>query len=176
MQNNYNHTAYLAISKQYFRDWQVVTRHHPGAYADGVANGMRRFFDPSTSLRAFAFLEQDNIEVLGAWHDEYTRVLFSSWRVGIRIRLIAVLWVLTMLYATVRLAWWLRDRQLPVATRATLAYIWLSVVYVVAAWVATDVGETFRTRATVEPLVLFVLLPYSIREVALAARRRASGR
>lgn len=176
MRNNYNHTAYLAISKQYFRDWRFVTRHHPGAYAAGVANGTRLFFDPATSLRAFR--RTDNLDALGAWHDEYTRVLFSSWRFGIRFRLIAVLWVLTMLYATVRLAWWLRDRRLPVATRATLAYVWLSVVYVVAAWVTTDVGETFRARATLEPLVLFVLLPYSIREVAVAvaARRGASER
>ena len=91
----------------------------------GWRTGRGCFFDPSTSLRAFRL--NDNLAELGAWHETYTRVLFSAKRVGIRFRLIAVLWVLTMLYATVRLPWWLRDRRRPAATRATLAYIWLAV-------------------------------------------------
>ena len=38
-----------------------------------------------------------------------------------------------------------------------------------------SVGEAFRARATLEPLVLFVLLPYAVREIgqALAGRVRS---
>jgi hypothetical protein len=169
-QNNYNHSAYLAISKQYFRDWRYLVRHRPGAYLTGVENGARVFFDPATRLPAFE--RNGNLAALGEWHDLYTRALFSAVRLGIRFRLISILWVLTFAYATVRLAFWLRDRTLAPAKRATLAYIWLATLYVVAVWVTTDVAETFRARATLEPLVLFVLLPYCVLDAVSLVRAR----
>lgn len=162
--NNYNHSAYLRISAQYFRDWRWVILNRPSAYLSGIANGGRIFFAPIENLDAFS--RNGNFVQLGAWDDAYRKVFFSVKRVGIRIRLISVLWTLTLLYAIVRLPFWLRDRRLPRATRATLAYICLTVLYVVAAWLSTDVDESFRARATLEPLVLFVLLPYAVREIA----------
>ncbi len=164
--NNYNNSAYLDISAQYFRDWRWALRHRPSAYLSGIANGGRIFFTPIENLDAFN--RNRNFARLGAWDDAYRKVFFSVKRVGIRIRLISVLWVLTLLYAVVRLPSWLRDRRLPRATKATLAYICLAVLYVVAAWLSTDVDESFRARATLEPLVLFVLLPYGVREIAFA--------
>jgi hypothetical protein len=168
--NNFNHSAYLGISAQYFRDWRWVILHRPGAYLDGVANGGRIFFDPVENEDAF--LRDGNMASLGRWDRAYRDVFFSVARLGIRFRLISVLWTLTLLYAAVRLPFWLRDRRVPRATKATLVYICLAVLYVVAAWLSTDVGEAFRARATLEPLVLFVLLPYAVREVGLALASR----
>jgi hypothetical protein len=157
---NFNHLAYVRLSARYADDALTVVRREPAAYLRGVALGAGRFFDAGTDDPGF----RENARELGGWARAYeqlfARIALPS---GVRVSAVMLLYALAIGYAAALLVAALcRDRRLPRET-ATLAYALGTVLYIVALWVATDNGETFRARMLTEPLVLFLLLPLAVR-------------
>jgi hypothetical protein len=148
---NFNHRAYVDISRRQFDDALWVLRHRPGAYAEGLRKGIARFFDSATDDPGFA----RNRPRIAGWDRIYERALVCF----------PALWLLALGYGAARAA-----RRPLTAESATIAYTTLTALYVVVLWLATDSGETYRARVTLEPLVLAFLLPLALRRVLTSLR------
>jgi hypothetical protein len=165
---NYNHAAYLRLSRLYAEDALTVIRRRPDAYLQGIGIGAGRFFEAGTDDPAF----RGNRQRLGAWAAAYER-LFARAALpgGVQVSAMMVLYLLAVAYGVWRLAAGVRRERRLDPEAASLAYALLTIAYVAAVWVATDNGETFRARMLIEPLVLFVLLPLAVRAGLEAARK-----
>jgi hypothetical protein len=168
---NFNHRAYLGLSSDY-RDAALWTvRRKPGAYLDGIGLGVGRFFDAGTDDPGF----RRNQRRLREWGSAYERLFArASSTGGVRVSAMMLVYALALGYAALRLVSGMRRERRLCPAAATLAYVVVTVAYLVVVWVATDNGETFRARMLTEPLVLFLLLPLALR-AGLARLPRRTG-
>lgn len=175
---NFNYIAYLAIAQQYKRDALTVIKTRPGVYLRTMANAWREFFRPSSD---YPFLQANRARI-----EPWTRVgnryiagqphyppdpgfAFAGWEtVGF-----AVLagFALCVLYGAGRL--WtacVRPARASAAT-ATLALMWLDIVYVSVIGNAFEIDENQRFRFVIDPLIA-VMLTLIVWRLAGAGCRR----
>ena len=163
-----NHT-YIRISRMYWHDDLWVIEHRPGAYLRSVvSHGMRDFFSTVQ-----VEVPSPNETALGAYYRRGYGTLYGQAGPG------GVAWVLVVAYALAfgaGLAWTAR-RLRPGASAANvaIAVATLFVLYVGLTGNLAEVGENYRFRFVLDPLVLAlcsVLVARGLR--AATARRRTA--
>jgi hypothetical protein len=159
---NYNHAAYLGISRQYFADSLATARHEPRALALGLAKALFRYFQ-SSSVYEFIATNRERLRALDALYD---RVLYGRlpWSVTYRdkeyfVYLFLVLglpaaWIHGVLTIRRRAA---HGLALDENARLTLAYICFNVLYVAVLVTTLEVGENHRLRFVTDPLSLMLI-------------------
>lgn len=175
---NYNHWAYLAISKAYLGDALATIRARPGLYLDSVVRAWAMLWVPPSEhwfldanracLAGFDRL-WDRV-VGGVVHPvsqdrqalearSYSRWVFLDpsypWRhAGYGFMVVSLLALVVTMVAL-----WPRDRRLPVdrATWVTLLFCVCSILNVVVVGSLLEIGENNRFRMSVEPLIVIVV-------------------
>ncbi len=158
---NFNHRAYVRVSDRYLDDSLAAIREQPSAYVEGLRRGIARFFRPASDEPGV----RKNRRELGAWARLYNKVLSPP--------SVVVLYALALALGVLRIVRSARSGQRVAGETATLAYVLLTALYVAASWIAIDVGQTWRARMTIEPLVLLFLLPVAVRGLAGAGGHRS---
>jgi len=195
-ESNYNHFAYLELSRQYGRDALRLIRHDPLRYLGMIEEAWRRYLLAPSSYE----LVEPNRGRLLAWDRFYDAFVYGvpdAWigRPGppvprpwaerptppIPLRRIGWLWLAAAVAAVGHTGWhvarvsWRRwhsteDRSdLERARLAALAFCLFNVVFVSLVANAFESGENNRFRVAIEPLVV-VLIAFSASR--LAARRQ----
>jgi len=168
---NFNHSAYIAVSRAYFRDALAVVRRRPSAYARGVRDAYLRYFIPATDHDWLA----GNREKMAALDRIYSVVVcgrFGSGRwpaspeaaqeMGLGQKFLntglfllvgcPVLFLYGLIAARRAFA-----RPEERARALTLLFLCLTIAYVTVAGNALEVGENFRNRFTLAPFYLVLL-------------------
>lgn len=174
---NFNHQAYIGLSRQYMRDSLAVMRHAPDAYLKGVGKATAIYFRSSSD---YGLLE-GNRRRIDAWDRLYNTAFYGAWTwrepfwskaplpegASVRDRLAHDLantgWLLLvglpLLWAFGALAIVRRCRAGRWTEGLTLAFVLSTVLFATAVGNLLDVGENNRFRFDVDPLhaVLFAL-------------------
>lgn len=141
---NFNHAAYLEISRMYLADAKVVIRHQPGLYLSSVARSGIRFFWSPVNYPPF----RDNLVATAS-----TYKLFES-TVNLP-PVAAMLALLAMAYGGIRGWRWLRGTGS--GEDAFFAFSVFTVGWVFGVSSLFEFIENFRYRFAVEPLVVVIL-------------------
>lgn len=199
-ESNYNHLAYLELSRQYGRDALALIQHDPGRYLALLGQAWRRFLLSPSDYELVA----PNRERLGLWDRAYDAVVYGvpdAWTgrprpppapafaarpaPPISLRRMGWLW-LALASAAVCDASWLVARtalrqlrpgaagadRVESARLATLAFCVFNVAFVGVVANAVEFGDNNRFRVAVEPL-LVVLVAFGASRLA-AWRREAA--
>jgi hypothetical protein len=187
-QYNYNYRPLIALNEQYARDSMAVIRRYPAGYVIGVIVANRLFFSPSSMNEYFS---PQNRAAAKPFERLFNPVLYGvpaepgfivqphfgfdvppSLEVNTSVWLIA-LWMLVLAMS------WLRVRALFVRSVedrvacVTLGYLLLVMVYVHALGTLVEIGENYRYRFVVEPLLAVAIAVFATDAVRrLAARWR----
>jgi len=184
---NYNHIAYIAISRLYQRDALTLIRRDPARYAAVVASAWQKYLLAPSN---YAFVEPNRRRIL-AWNRIYDALygVPTAWtgaQPGIddplappSLRRLCWLWIALCVpsvgYAAIvvgRAVFGTRrpdaaaEHDAAIARRALIAFCLLTVAFVSLAANAVELGENNRFRVPIEPLLILL--------VAFAARRLAS--
>jgi len=188
-ESNYNHIAYIAISRLYQRDAITLIRRDPARYAAVVGSAWQKYLLAPSN---YAFVEPNRRRIL-VWNRLYDMLygVPTAWtgaRPGIDGPLappspwrLCWLWI-ALCVPSVGFAGITVGRALlrarrpgaaaecdPKAARiATIAFCLLTVAFVSVAANAVELGENNRFRVPIEPL-LILLVAFAVAE--LAARR-----
>ena len=175
---NYNHAAYIAISRAYLRDDLHVLRRHPGAFLKGHVLAWLLYFQSTSEYNLLAdarrvrpmtrlydtlvYLQLPGLELqglpvnLGLLLGLPFLVGFGLWR-GLRARR-------------------LEEREGPspltVPQRGLLLFLCANILFVGVVGNLLDVGENNRFRFVTDPLSL-VLFALALQQTAWLLRRRA---
>jgi len=141
---NFNHLAYLEVSRTSLSDALTVIRLHPGLYLRSVVRSVARFFWSPVNYPPF----RDNLVAITS-----TYRLFES-TVNLP-PVAAMLGLLTFAYGGVRVWRWLRGSGSGGDVFFAFAVFTIGWVFCVSSLL--EFGENFRFRFAVEPLV-FVML------------------
>jgi hypothetical protein len=141
---NFNHAAYLEISRASLRDALSVIRHRPGLYLGSVARAAGRFFWSPVNYPPF----QDNLLGTASTYRLYESTVN-------RPPVAAVLGLLGFAYGAARGWRWLRDQR--TQDGAFFAWATLTIGWVFAVSSLLELGENFRFRFVVEPLIILLL-------------------
>ncbi len=164
---NYNHEAYIGVSRSYLGDSLWIIRHRPGVYLHGVAKAWYNYFKPQTEISHVSA----NSERLRGYVAAGARVLYGRLPLTFDyggeakpIYLFSTLGIpLLVLYALVRVR---RSRLRPLArlrrdpaSRLMLAFMALTVIYVALVGNSLEVWENQRFRFYTDPFlaVLFAM-------------------
>lgn len=148
---NFNHLAYLEVSRASLRDALVVIRERPGLYLRSVIRAGGRFFWSPVNYPPF----QDNLVATAATYRLYEATVNLP-------PVAAVLGLLAFAYGAVRgRRWVLGDES---ADGLFFAWAVLTIGWVFAVASLLELGENFRFRFAVEPLA-FVLLCAAFAEI-----------
>jgi hypothetical protein len=183
---NFNHLAYLGISKQYLKDVKYSIRHFPRFYLKGV---IRSAFIYTKAASDYGWLVENRKAI--HWVDEFYdrfflgRLLLQGEGLHVRgasgepFRLYVGLILGLPLVAGFGL--WtslsLKRANLPLGSERAvlLLYISLTVIYVAAVGILVESGENNRFRFMTDPLSLLLLAMLLERlKTAVVSRRSAA--
>ncbi len=180
-QVNYNHVAYVEISRQYRTDALAMARRHPGAWASAFVRACYHFGRPASVER---HLEAVRAPIAGfeRWWNALAlaRVPLPLSVYGDRPELHLVL--LAGLVAGVGFAAWTlvvpsRARAVPPERRVALGFMLLTAAYVFVVGNVLIFGENFRHRLYVAPyLLVFAGMAVDAALGAIRARRAGAPR
>lgn len=152
---NLNQWTYLAISRRRLHDDVRFIPSHPGWYARGVKLAAERFFWPPTYPPGIT--GQNKFEI-ARWEALWEAGFYGSTPRVNRVGFLAVAAYLAALgYGLVVFV----RRRGPEA--AAIGFVWVVLAWTLAVGVLTDLGENYRSRLLVDPLVVAL--------VAVAAHR-----
>ncbi|PYQ50433.1 MAG: hypothetical protein DMF78_15740 [Acidobacteria bacterium] len=166
--SNFNHIAYVDLSRRYLRDEVAVVRAEPAVYARGLVSALRRYLRPVTEDRRLA----DDLAPLGRYRDLCE--IGMCGRVGRTCLLVLLGLPLLLFHAASVVVEELRRENLDAPTVGLLVFIAFNIVYVTVLTNAMELGENNRFRFTIEPL-LVVLLALFVHRVAARLRGLAAG-
>jgi len=141
---NFNHIAYLEISRASLDDAVTVIRERPGLYLRSVVSACGRFFWSPVNYPPF----QDNLLA--------TAFTYRLYEVTLNLPPVAaVLGLLAFAYGGMRAVRWARGS----GTDKDLFFAWsvFTIAWVFCVGNALEVGENFRFRFAVEPLAVVLL-------------------
>ncbi len=153
---NMNHVLLISVSRDYFEDSIRLIRLRPRAYPSAIFEGGKLYFRSSTDL-----LPRGNGPIHG-----YVKLVDRI--VLLRVGFGEIAWtlvfahVLALLYGLKRTSDVIRRRAEATPEAVTIAYLWLTLVYVTAVVTFTQVVDNNRIRFFLDPLVVVL--------VALACR------
>ncbi|MDP9404862.1 MAG: glycosyltransferase family 39 protein [Actinomycetota bacterium] len=168
---NTNATIFQEVSRRYTADALHVIRTRPGAYLQGVATATEIFFRPTGDF----FTLVGNRDRVAALDRFYNRAVFGvvaggkapsvipEARVQYRQGPARTAWVVVAAYA-LAFVWGAatllrraRRRERDGGPVLTIAFLWLTTVYVFVVSNAVEVGENNRFRLYSDPLVIALL-------------------
>jgi len=164
-ETNYNHVAFIQISKQYLRDCLVMIRTRPLAYVKGMA---RSWFVYTKSTADYGWLI-DNRTRLGALDELYSRLFYGRVRIQTSVGHVRgaegqpfdvyVLLILGLPLLVLYGAWscWSRRSMLNAGQRAAIGFCCVAIVYVAVLGNALESGENNRFRFMTDGLSFCVL-------------------
>jgi hypothetical protein len=171
---NFNHLAYITVSHRYFEAALDILRQRPDLYVRAVARGFCRFVLPATD---YEFLERNRDQI--RWADRvYNAVVFGQLRTppfdsGCTIRrplyfpFFMPLLFFGSIAAAAALAYRRSERP---QVRVTMAFIGLTMAWVMIVGDLAEFGENNRFRFVTLPMMLVTLGVVTDR--ALASRSR----
>jgi hypothetical protein len=162
---NLENRTFIRISNLYWQDDLWIVEHRPTAYLRGVGHGVADFFAPAT----IAWEGTGNTGKIDGYRRWFERVVFGRvgpGRDGVFLIALYVFALVAGLWLTVR-------RLRPGADAATVlvAFSTLALLYLVVVGNLAEVGENYRFRLVIQPLVL-VLAAAGVRELVDWSRRR----
>ena len=168
---NYNHIAYVGISRKYLGDGLVLLQLYPGIYSRGVVHAAFIFFRPSSDYSLFS-LNRPSVEregkivskfLLGQITYEHAvpetnegeiDLAMQVRRVGI---LIVIAYISVILYSLVVTWKCLRSGSRPDPLCVVSAFMLCTILYVAVVGNTMEIGENNRFRYMVDPLFLVLL-------------------
>ena len=167
---NYNHEAYIDVSRSYLNDSLWIIRHRPGVYLHGVAKAWYNYFKPQTEITHVSV----NSERLRGYVAASTRVLYGRlpWTYDYGgeakpIYLFTILGIpLLVLYVLSRLR-----RSDDPASRLVLAFMVWTVIYVAVVGNGLEVWENQRFRFYTDPF-LTVFFAMAVDRISRHVRQR----
>jgi hypothetical protein len=149
--SNRNSSVVLETSRDFLRDAITLIRLRPGAYAAAILKGMELYIRPFSGE---GYVDQSRISGYTAGFNRVVLLQPSAGQPGLTILLAHGA---TLLYGLL-LTWRLRRRRLaPTASAVTLAYVWLTLAYVVVVVTFFEATENGRIRFFLDPLVVVLL-------------------
>ena len=160
---NFNHLAYLNISRGYLRDAVWVLRNRPAVYLKAVGSAGMRSLLPTTDY----FVLKDLKAPIGRYERLWNRVVFWQPRslgvaapAGILSRLGRMPWLIVLsvplvLVLSLRDGWrWLREDHGDWPRGVTVLFLGFHAVWVLGIGSLVELGENQRFRFSVDPLLL----------------------
>jgi hypothetical protein len=166
---NLENRTYIRISRLYWEDDLWIVLHRPGAYLRAVRRGLADFFASPT----LAWHGQGNEAKIGAYDRWFTLACYGTLGRG-KVGLFLVgAFVLALAVGLAESARRLRPGASPATVAVSVAT--LTILYVTVVGNLAEVGENFRFRLVLDPLVL-ALCAFAGARAARAARRFLSMR
>ena len=148
---NRNNSVILETSRVFLRDAVTLIGLHPGAYAAAILKGVGLYIRPFSGE---GYVDQSRI---ARYTTGFNRVVLLQPGEGQPGLTILLAHGAALLYGLL-LSWRLLRRRLePTARTVTLAYVWLTLAYVVAVVTFFEATENGRIRFFVDPLVVVLL-------------------
>jgi len=147
-EQNLHNIAYIEISRRYLHDDLRLVRLRPRDLFVSVKRALELYLRPPTMSGAV----ERNRRALGNWNDGFDLVVYGSTRYANRIGVFAALAYL----ATGLAGLWLIARR-RWRDDATLLFVWVTVVWVTVGSSLSEVGENWRFRLVVDPVVVLFL-------------------
>jgi hypothetical protein len=167
-QRNIENETYIEISREYWSDDLWIIEHRPGSYLRSVGHGLADFFaSPSTGWEGDP--NEDEIHGYDHW---FTRLVYGRLgpgRIGFFVVAAYVAALGFGLALTVR-----RLRPGADAIDTTIAFAVVTILYVTLTGNLAEVGENYRFRLILDPLVL-AMVAVGIRKLAARLRRGRIG-
>jgi hypothetical protein len=159
---NLENRTYIRISRLYWRDDKWIVVHRPGAYVRSVLRGVDDFFtSPSV-----AWGGQGNARHIRGYDRVFTEGVYGTLALG------RVGWFLVAAYAVALLHGLAESiRRLRSGAGVAAAVAVLTILYVAVVGNTAEVGENFRFRLVLDPLVLALAAAASARAVRALRRR-----
>lgn len=150
--NNYNNLAYQRISKYYLSDSFYLIAHHPGSYLKGLREAFLIYFRSPTDS---PFLRMNRDRILG-YNRAFDRIVYGKFGPDGQIGWFSLAGIPLLLLFSIRQIG-KAERNHDPATKVTLLFITLNVLYVTFVGNALEVGDNNRYRFETEPFfyVLF---------------------
>ncbi len=146
---NFNSWTYLVINKRRLSDSLHFIPRHPAWYARGVKLATERFFWPPTYPVAITGTNKNEIRPVEA---AFEAVVYGSTPHANRVGFVTVIaYLVSLAFGACVLA----RRRAP--DTFVVGFIWLTVAYTVLAAITTDLGENYRSRLPVDPLVAVLM-------------------
>ncbi len=170
---NFNHLAYIAVSRRYFQLAGDIIRRRPSLYLQAVARGTCRFCLPATND---GFLERNRDRI--SWADRiYGAAIYGQLRrppldsdcVDWSPAQFPVALPILLLASMVGPAWVVSRRSERPDLRVTMAFVTLTILWVTLVGIFFEFGENNRIRYVTEPL-MFVALGVSVHRAIQATR------
>ena len=160
---NLNQWTYLAISRRRVHDDLHFVPSHPGWYARGVKLAGERFFWPPTYPPGIT--GQNKFEI-ARWEALWEAGFYGSTPLANRVGFLALAGYLVALgYG---LAAFVRRRS---AEAAAIGFVWVVLAWTLLVGVLTDLGENYRTRLLVDPLVV-ALVAVAVHRLLVTVRMK----
>jgi hypothetical protein len=164
---NLENKTYIRISRLYLTDDLWIIEHRPLAYLRAVGRGLDDFFTSPT----VAWDGQGNEADIARYDDWFTRLVYGRLGPG-RVGLFLVAaYCLAIGFGLVHSVQRLRPGCDAVTT--TVAFMTMTIVYVLLVGNVAEVGENFRFRLVVDPLAL-ALCAVAAHRLVRTLRRSAS--
>ncbi len=141
---NFNHLAFVTISRTIKQDALAVVRTRPEVYAEAVATAWRRFFSPVIAYPPFADNLLAIVPLFRLSQATIGRPAFA-WASYLAALVVAVL------------GWWRARAAGDRGLEAGAAFVLLTLLWVSVVGNLLEVGENHRFRFVVTPLVWFSL-------------------
>jgi hypothetical protein len=148
---NRNNSVLISTSRVFLSDAIRLIRLHPDAYARGILKGIGLYVRPFSGE---GYVDQSRISGYTIGFNRVVLLQMGTGQPGLTIVLAHVSGLLYGLLLTSRL---LRRRLKPTASAVTLAYVWLTLGYVVIVVTLFENTENGRIRFFLDPLVVVLL-------------------
>ena len=161
---NLENRTFIRISRLYWQDDLWILEHRQHAYLRWVGHGLTDFFAPAT----LASQGSGNAGKIGSYERWYDRIIYGRFGPG-RDGIFLILFFTFALAAGI----WITARQFrrsANAETAVIAFSTLTVLYVTVVGSLAEVGENYRFRLVLQPLVL-VLAAAGVSRLASRTRR-----
>ena len=179
---NFNHPAYVSISRRFLRDDLSVIRHHPAVYAEGVMGALSLYFQPphdqifsTENVKKIAPLIRVSDVVLygqlsSLWRDNYhtefkSRIKLSNSLPDIGLFVLAALLAIILYWPAALLGGGYKGLARPRAI--TVLFMLFAVFYVSGVVNLLEIGENARIRFEIEPFI------WLLAATAFAGRRKS---
>ncbi len=165
-ENNYNHSAYIILSRQYFSDAVSVLSKRPAVFVKAMVHAYGHYFAPSSCYP----LVEDNVRKLGVYAGIYEFVFQGSPLMLTRLELalaedsgnyISVILSLNLLMLTllpVALIYWSIQVLKRKEDWILIIPVLLIFAFATVAGNTVEVGENNRFRFMIDPLIIVLIL------------------
>lgn len=158
---NLHNKAYITISREYWHDDLWLIEHHPGRYLRSVVTATDIFFRTPDKYPRFGWFDR--------W---FRRIVYGAYAPASAGLLLLLFYAIALTHATRVAVTRLRRHASPQVVALSTAA--LTTAYVAALGNTTELGENYRFRLYLDPLLLVILVHLAMRLKAARSHRRHS--